>query len=138
MGPWLLLVLLGTSGLARADAPPCPGPATITVQAENASADETVSLQVDGELLDEDATCAAAGTASYSATVTCTGHGTVRCGQVGGLQPGAWVHRVRLQVTGSDEQRQSERAVVLASAPGVSNVVGWTIFPRTFVVRETN
>src|SRR5262249_38964273 len=38
----------------------------------------------------------------------------------------------------SDEQRQSERAVVLASAPGVSNVVGWTIFPLTFVVRETN
>src|SRR5262249_8923613 len=119
MGRSLLLLVLGTSGLARADAPPCPGPATITSQAENASADETVSLQIDGELLDEGATCAGAGTASYSATVTCTGHGTVPCGEVGGLRPGAWVHRVQVQVTGSDGQRQSQRSVVLASAPGV-------------------
>jgi hypothetical protein len=138
MGRWLLLLLLGTSGLARADAPPCPATATITVQAENSSPDETVSLQVDGELLDEAATCAGAGTTSYAATVTCTGHGTVRCGEVGGLRPGAWVHRVQVQVTGSDEQRQSRRAVVLASGPGVSNVVGWTIFPRTFVVRQAD
>src|SRR5262245_44354846 len=48
---WLPLLLLGHPGLALA-APPCPGPATVAIQAENFAPDGTVSLRVRGELLD--------------------------------------------------------------------------------------
>jgi hypothetical protein len=39
---------------------------------------------------------------------------------------------------GSNEQVQSQRGVVLASAPGVTNAVTWTIYPTTFVVRSSS
>src|SRR5262249_27950786 len=112
-----------------------PG-AMVAIQAENLAPDGTVSLRVRGELLDGDTTCTGAGETSYDTTVTCTGQGTLRCGEVPGLRPGAWVHHVEVQVTGSEPQRQNQRTVVLASAPGGSNVVGWTVFPRTFVVHD--
>ncbi len=135
VGRWLPLILLGMSGLALA-APPCPAPGTIAIQAENLAPGGTMSLRVRGELLAEDTTCAGAGAASYDTTVTCSGQGPVRCGEVPGLRPGAWVHHLDVQVAGSEAQHQSQRTVVLASAPGVSNVVGWTVFPRTFVVHD--
>src|SRR5262245_39111098 len=139
MGRWLLAALLVGSRLAWAAVPPvCPGPATLTVVAQNLSADARVSLQVDGDLLAPHATCAGAGVPSYSTTLSCSGTGTQVCGHVPGLQPGAWVHRIRVHVTGSDEQVQSQRRVVLASAPGVSNVVAWTVYPATFVVRSSD
>ncbi len=135
MGRWLPLLILTTSGLARADVPPCPAPAIVSIQAENLSADDTISLRVRGELLSAATdTCAGGGQATYDVTLTCAGHGTVSCGTLPAIQPGAWVHHVDVQVTGSDPQHQSQRSVVLASTAGVSNVVAWTIFPRTFVV----
>jgi hypothetical protein len=138
MGRWLLLLVLATSGLARADVPPCPAPATVRILAENLSADDTVSLRVRGELLSADGnTCGAGGPASYDVTLTCAGHGTVSCGTLpAAIQPGVWVHHVDVQVTGSDPQHQSQTSVVLASTAGVSNVVVWTVFSRTFVVHQ--
>src|SRR5262249_29106857 len=117
---WLPLLVLGLPGLALA-APPCPGPATVAIQAENLARDGTVSLRIRGELLDGDTTCTGAGETSYDTTVTCTGQGTLRCGEVPGLRPGAWVHHVEVQVTGSDPQRENQRSVVVAGGPGVSN-----------------
>jgi len=138
MGPWLLAAQLLGPGLARGDPPACPGPATLTVVAQNLSADVSVSLELAGELRDPNTTCTGAGQPSYSTTLTCSGNGVQACGTVPGLQPGAWVHRIRVQVTGSNEQVQSQRGVVLASAPGVTNAVTWTIYPTTFVVRSSS
>src|SRR5262245_43763081 len=138
MGRWLPLLVLATSGLARADVPPCPAPATVRILAENLSADDTVSLRVRGELLSADGnTCGGGGPATSDVTLTCAGHGTVSCGMLpAAIQPGVWVHHVDVQVTGSDPQHQSQRSVVLASTAGVSNVVAWTVFSRTFVVHQ--
>ena len=44
------------------------------------------------------------------------------------------MHRVRVQVTGSDVQVQRQRSVVLAGADAEANTVSWTVYPRTFVV----
>src|SRR5262249_49130031 len=140
MERWLPLLILATSGLARADVAPCPAPATVRILAENLSADATVSLRLRGELQSADGnTCGGGGQASYDFTLTCAGHGTVSCGTLpAAIQPGAWVHHVDVQVTGSDPQHQSQRSVVLASTAGVSNVVVWTVFSRTFVVRHAD
>src|SRR5262249_45561662 len=43
-----------------------------------------------------------------------------------------------VQADGSDEQLQSQRSVLLAAAPGVRNAVSWTVYPRTFVVRQAS
>src|SRR5262245_28537578 len=140
MGRWLPLLVLATSGLARADVPPCPAPATVRILADNLSADDTVSLRVRGELLSAASnTCGGGGPATYDVTLTCAGHGPVSCGMLpAAIQPGVWVHHVDVQVTGSDPQHQSQRSVVLASTAAVSNVVVWTVFSRTFVIHQAD
>ena len=102
MGRWLPLLVLATSGLARADLLPCPAPGTVSIQAENLSPDDSISLRVRGELLSAASdTCGGGGPATYDVTLTCTGHGTVSCGTLPPIQPGAWVHHADVQVTGS-------------------------------------
>src|SRR5262245_43117743 len=135
---WLLAVVLLTAGSAPAAAAPCPAPAALDVAVENLSPATSLTLAVDGELLDTDATCSGGGAATYSTTVTCDMSASTVCGRIDGLRPGAWVHRVRLQVPGSDEQVQSQRMALLAAGPAVSNVVSWTVYPRTFVVRDVS
>src|SRR5437667_7281306 len=66
------------------------------------------------------------------------GSGTARCGQLGALQRGAWVHRVAVTVPGSAPQQQAQRLVLVAgSATDASNALSWTIYPKTFVVDDT-
>lgn len=110
----------------------CPGTASLALDVDNLAADATVTLTLDGELLDPSATCDGSGETTYSTTVECTG-GT--CAILDGLRPGAWVHRISVQVAGSDRQVQSQRSVlVLGDAAGVANQTSWTVFPKTFSV----
>ncbi len=136
MTRWLGVILLVGMGLAPAWAGPCPEAATLTVVAENTSADPGVTLEVEGQLLAPDATCEGAGVTTYATRVSCQGAGASTCGRITGLRPGAWVHRVRLQVAGSEAQVQRMRSVVLAGVSDIGNVVAWTVYPRTFVVRQ--
>ena len=119
-----MALLVGS--VIRVDASPCPGPASVAVFAENLSADSAVTLHVEGQLLDAGATCDGAGATTYATTLDCAGAAAAPCGRIEGLRPGAWVHRVRVQVNGSDEQAQSQRSVVLATAPDGANIVSWT------------
>src|SRR5713101_711439 len=132
-------VCLGHARPGRATPPACPTLATAVVFADNRSAEPALQLAVDGDLLDSTATCDGDGSTTYHATLTCEGTGLVRCGTIPGLRAGAWVNRVTVTVTGSDPQQQSLGAVFLASdghtpAVAVSNVVVWTVYPRTFAV----
>jgi hypothetical protein len=128
--------------LARAavavDPGSCPGPATLAVVADNLSSDASVTLHVEGQLVDPSATCSGAGVTSYATTLDCAGPGATPCGHVEGLRPGAWVHRVRVQVAGSDEQAQSQGSVVLVGMSDGTNTISWTVYPRTFVVRAAD
>jgi len=137
-----LSFLLGLLGVAAAPVlaqPVCPDDATVTVVAENLSAAPTIDVTVDGALVADAATCTGSGATSYHAVLTCAGAGTVRCGRVEALRPGAWVHRITLAVPGSDPQHQTQRTMVVAGRPAdVSNTIAWTIYPRTFVVSNTN
>src|SRR5262245_42415149 len=135
---WLLAGALITSGIGRADAASCPASASLVVFAENQNLAGSTSVHVEGQLLDSGATCDGEGATTYSATLACAGSGTGRCGQIDGLRPGSWVHRIQVQADGSDEQLQSQRSVLLAAAPGVRNAVSWTVYPRTFVVRQAS
>jgi len=115
-----------------AEAVVCPASASVAFEVEQLAADATVSLTLDGELLDPDATCGGTGETTYATTVECGG-GT--CAVLDGLRPGAWVHRIAVQVAGSDRQVQSQRSVlVLGDAPGIANRVAWTVYPKTFAV----
>jgi hypothetical protein len=130
----LLLVSLLVRAASGAP-PPCPDAAQIAVVVDNRSDDATLEVAVEGTLVDADATCAGAGEPTYTARLECTGQGVVRCGGVGGLRPGLWVHRFAVTVAGSTRQEQAQRSVLVAGVPGaVSNAVVWTAYPRTFVV----
>ena len=130
------LCLVAAARAAAAALPPCPASAAVTVFVENLSDADAVDVTLDGELAAEAVTCAGAGMTGYEGKhLSCTGRGTVRCGEVTGLQPGLWVHRLAVSVPGSDQQRQSQRMVVVASGTThVSNALLWTVYPRTFVV----
>lgn len=128
-----LLVALAAWSAPAAAIPSCPAPAALVVYADNASADEVVTLELAGEIRDPNATCDGAGATSYRATVVCRGSGFVRCGTVADLRPGAWIHRLATRVEGSEPQRQTRDRVVLAGAK-VSNVLTWAVFARAFVV----
>jgi len=133
------MVLLALARAAvGADNGSCPGLATIAVVADNLSSDATVTLHVEGQLVDPGATCDGGGATSYAMTLDCTGPGATPCGHVEGLRPGAWVHRVWVQVAGSDEQAQSQRSVVLAGMSDGTNTIPWTVYPRTFVVHAVD
>ncbi|MGH7893841.1 MAG: right-handed parallel beta-helix repeat-containing protein, partial [Candidatus Binatia bacterium] len=127
---------LGLTAAAAFAQPVCPGTATLTVFAENLSTSAAVDVTLDGALAASAATCLGGDATSYQGTLTCTGSGTVRCGQVTGLQPGAWVHRLALTVPDSDPQQQAQRMVLVAGPTGVSNAIVWTIYPRAFVVPD--
>lgn len=140
MRRWALataVVVLGASVAAAAN-PPCPGTAAVTIYARNLSDDASVVVTVDGSLVDAAATCTGSGIETYTATLSCAGRGVVRCGEISGLRPGAWINRLSATVTGSAAQEQAQRTVFVAggSNPG-TNAVQWTIFPRTFVVTQT-
>jgi hypothetical protein len=113
---------------AAGEPPPCPGDASITVFVENLSTDDGVDVALDGELAADAATCAGAGATRYvERHFRCEGHGTVRCGELTGLRPELWVHRLSVSVAGSDPQHQSQRMVVVGSGgPHVSNALLWT------------
>ena len=114
----------------------CPSSASVVVVVNNLSADASVTLDVAGELRDPTRTCDGAGATSYATTLVCSGTGTVRCGTITGLRPGAWINRVTLTVVGSAPQAQAQQAVVIAGpAASVSNVLTWTVYPATFVVQ---
>jgi hypothetical protein len=135
----LLSVLLAlTTRVAGAASVPCPAAAALTVVADNRSDASSVSLSVSGTRVASSGACEASGTGfatAYVATLTCAGSGLVTCGRIEGLAPGAWVHRLGVQVAGSVPQSQARRSVLLAQpGTGVSNVVDWTVYGRTFVV----
>jgi hypothetical protein len=133
--PLLVLPLLLLASSAPSFAATCPGTATIALAMDNQSSDPVVSLELEGELLDADATCTGAGATTYTRTVECSGTGVTRCGQIEGLRPGAWVHRLRVHVSESPSpQVQHQRTVVLASGTGVSNLVEWTVYERSYLV----
>jgi len=127
-----LVGVLWTTALA--EAAPCPETATLAVYVDNQSDDASVTLTVRGELLDESTTCSVLGEVAYETTLTCAGTGETFCGTIPGLRPGAWAHVVTTTVTGSAEQHQAQQQVLVGAGTGGSNVVEWTIYPRTFVV----
>ena len=102
MRVWLLLIrgavreglyalaLLALTGAVASAEPVCPGTATLTVFVENLSGAPTIAVELDGELAADAATCGGSGATSYRETMTCTGSGVVRCGQLAALQPGTW------------------------------------------------
>jgi hypothetical protein len=131
----VLLALVGAPWIpARVGAAPCPDTATVSVYVDNQSDDERVTVEVRGELLDASSTCGVLGDVSYETTLSCVGSGEVFCGVVTGLRPGSWAHTVTTTVTGSDPQHQARRQVLVGADDGGSNVVEWTIHPRTFQV----
>ena len=137
-GAWSVLAILALTGAAAPAQPSCPGTATLTVFAENLSAASTIDVALEGELAADAATCVGTGATSYRETMACMGSGTVRCGQLGALQPGAWVHRLAVTVPGSAPQQQAQRLVLVAGSPTeASNALSWTIYPKTFVVEDT-
>ena len=137
-GAWSVLAILALTGTAAPAQPSCPGTATLTVFAENLSAASTIDVALEGELAADAATCVGTGATSYRETMACMGSGTVRCGQLGALQPGAWVHRLAVTVPGSAPQQQAQRLVLVAGSPTeASNALSWTIYPKTFVVEDT-
>jgi hypothetical protein len=131
----LAVLVLATWRAAAAQLPLCPVVATLVIFADNRSADSSVALTLSGELVDATATCSGIAAVAYARTLTCNGAGLVRCGEITGLLPGAWVHRLALTVGGSDPQEQAQQAVVVAQA---SNPLLWTVYPRTFVVGEAS
>jgi hypothetical protein len=132
-----LALAIGIAAPAAAAAPSCPAEAVVAVRVVNHSADDVLVLQLEGELLDEAATCAGSGDTRYESVVTCVGKGRVDCGRIGHLRPGAWANRVRVTVRGSAEQAQAQQAIFLGETqPAVSNVLIWTVYSRTFVVSE--
>src|SRR5438552_11768761 len=137
-GVYALAVLALTGAVASAQ-PVCPGTATLTVFVENLSGTPAVAVELDGELAADAATCGGSGATSYRETMTCTGSGVVRCGQLAALQPGTWVHRLSVTVPGSATQQQAQRLVLVAgSSAEVSNALVWTVYPQTFVVQAAS
>src|SRR5438094_2429552 len=133
------LALLTLTGAVASAQPVCPGTATLTVFVENLSGAPTIAVELDGELAAEAATCGGSGATSYRETVTCTGSGVVRCGQLAALQPGTWVHRLSVSVPGSATQQEAQRLVLVAGSPAdVSNALVWTIYPQTLVVQAAS
>src|SRR5207237_9171830 len=133
-GAWCVLTVLALTGTAAPAQPSCPGTATLTVFAENLSAASTIDVALEGELAADAATCVGTGATRYQQTMTCTGSGTVRCGQLSALQPGAWVHRLAVTVPGSAPQQQAQRLVLVAGSPTeASHALSWTIYPQTSV-----
>jgi len=133
------LALLTLTGAVASAQPVCPGTATLTVFVENLSGTPTIAVELDGELAADAATCGGSGATSYRETMTCTGSGVVRCGQLAALQPGSWVHRLSVTVPGSAMQQQAQRLVLVAGSPAeVSNALVWTVYPETFVVQAAS
>ncbi len=134
----VVLAIVAAVRDAAAAIPACPAAANVTIFVDNGSADAAITLNVTGELRDATATCTGAGATSYATTLECFGHGVVRCGTITALRPGAWVHRIATTVTGSAPQVQARQAVLIGgNGPTVSNVLVWTVYPRSFVVPST-
>jgi hypothetical protein len=148
MRGWIPFGVVALATVSAAVPPPCPStPATVTVFAQNLSAG-SVDVTLDGNLVADAATCSGPGAVAYPTapdpppTLHCEGTGLVRCGEIVGLRPGAWVHRLHVTVSSTDPlpasvQEQAQRLVVIGGA-ATSNPLVWTIYPRTFVVANTN
>lgn len=115
----------------------CPAPASVPVFVENLSADSSVTVQLEGELVAAGATCTGSGATTYTVQLTCQGQGVASCGEIPGLRPGQWVNRIRVAVNGSQEQSQAKRQVFAASDRASVNRLVWRVFRRTFVVTDT-
>ena len=127
----ILVAVLGhymATGTAHAVG--CPGTAAVLIACENSSADVGLTLHLEGDLLEEAATCDGDGATAYAVDVPCAGG---ESGRIRGLRPGRWANRIRVTVTGSAPQTQAKHAVFVGGS-GTSNVLSWTVFPRTFVV----
>jgi hypothetical protein len=132
------LILLSGIALAQPE-PACPPEtATLTVFVDNRT-DPPVDVEVDveGGLAADAVTCVGSGGRIYPMASLSCGPGRGVCGTIGGLQPGAWVHRMTVTVPGSVTQEQAQRAVMVGGDPIASNVVVWTVYPRAFVVSTT-
>ena len=94
------------------------------------------SIDLHGELLNPAGTCTGGtGQIRYDYTGPCDLGAGIPCTTMHDLQPGSWVHRIRVTVADSDLQEQAQRRVLVAGAPPeVRNALDWTIYPRTFVV----
>src|SRR5690349_7616306 len=128
------ILLAGLAAVAVATAvgaqPACEDNATLTVFVENLSSAPSLEITVDGEVAPDAVPCSGSGATTYPATtLTCTGTGIVRCGQIPGLLPGAWVHRITVTVPDSDPQEEALRLVLVG---GGSNALLWPVYPRTF------
>src|SRR5262249_21073308 len=82
-------------------------------------------------------TCAGSGATTYHPELLHCEPGAGVCGTVAGLLPGDWIHRITVTVPGSDTQEQAQRSVLISGDPVASNVVVWTVYPRTFSVTST-
>ncbi len=127
------IVLLTGTALAQPQCP--PRTATLTVFVDNRTG-TTVDVHVEGQLAADAVTCVGAGAISYQPMLPlqcAPGRGV--CGTIEGLRPGAWVHRVAVRAPESDStQEQAQRTIVAVGDPIASNVVVWTVYPKTFVV----
>jgi hypothetical protein len=135
-------LLLGVLSLVRAlpavAEPACPTTtATLAVLVDNRSVDPSVRIALSGDLLDPSATCSGTGVTSYAGVFTCTGQGLFACTAITNLRPGAWVNRLAVTVNGSDPQVQARRDVLAAGPSTIAaTFVVWTVYPKTFLVRE--
>jgi hypothetical protein len=127
------LLLFGMVSLAEASS---FSPAALQVMADNLSG-VAVEITVTGTLAPDAVTMADAGVTSYSEQFTCAA-GTGVCGIVPDLRPGAWIHRLSVDVPGSDPQTQARRTVLAAGAASEElNPLRWSVYARTFVVSTT-
>lgn len=112
---------------------PCAASAQLSVEIENRS-NSHVTAMVEGELQDATATCASGDMAAYPSSLVACDAGSTCNLTIASLRPGTWIHRLKVQVDGSDPQQQSQRRVVAAAPRGMPvNLVHWVVYPRTFV-----
>jgi hypothetical protein len=133
--PGLALLLASVPASAQ---PTCLDTATVTVFVRNLSTTSVLQVAVEGEVAPDGVPCEGAAASHYQEVLTCTGSGLVRCGQVSGLRPGSWVHRLSLTVPGSAPQQQAQRFLLVGGRTTASNALVWTAFPKTFVVQGTD
>ena len=129
-------VVLVAAWVARAWAVPCPGPAAVAIHADNGSAAAEVTLEVEGEMLPDAAPCDGDGATSYATTLGVPGsRGRALRRDRGPAPRGRGCIGCASRFRARMPQVQRKRSVLLA-APGVPNVVSWTVYPLTVVVHQ--
>jgi len=114
-------------GWAQPVLPPCGAGATLSVWVDNEREVGTLDVLVEGELDPEAVTCAGNAVLSerYRRSLLCSGRGLVRCGSIGALRPGTWIHRMQV-----GSQRLVRRTTIVApeDRSSVANPLVWPVY----------